>query len=455
MSKLIVEVCEIEEVFPHPNADKLEVCRVKGWLTVVQKGQFKAHEKCVFFPPDSILPPALCHGPEDNPPGRMNNIKYLHALAKDEFGNRPAGGRVVATRLRGHVSYGVIMSLDPNFGDDLNWEIGQDVADHFGVTKYEPPLETNEGDADRSNSKFYKYTSIEHFENYPKSFTEGEEVIITEKIHGRNSRVGLVLENDENGVAQWTFMAGSHDVRRKEFSRVETRFRISELEEMGILSLTPNVGEIFENNGRKWQIETIFDSIVKTPIVGSEPPSFEEKIVPKIQCVEVDKNNNFVLCRSEYWEPMTERVKALLEHVKDNFTIEQPKYSIILYGEIFGNVQDMTYGLQNSRSFRAFDIAVNNEYLDYDQKVELFTCFGIQSVPILYKGPFSVKIVEEYTSGPTTMCDPKVAGPFKGREGIVITPVVEEHYNKILNGRKIVKSVSADYHARKKGTEYH
>lgn len=76
-------------------------------------------------------------------------------------------------------------------------------------------------------------------------------------------------------------------------------------------------------------------------------------------------------------------------------------------------------------------------------------------VPVLYRGPFSIKTLEEHTSGPTTICDPKKAGSFKGREGIVATPVKEVHYCPVLNKRRIVKSVSADYHARKDGTEFH
>lgn len=31
MSSLIVEVCRVEEVRPHPNADRMAIARVKGW----------------------------------------------------------------------------------------------------------------------------------------------------------------------------------------------------------------------------------------------------------------------------------------------------------------------------------------------------------------------------------------------------------------------------------------
>lgn len=465
MSKLIVEVCRVEEVSKHPNADKLEICRIKGWLTVVKKEEFKQGDLCVFFPPDSILPPAICHGPEDSPPGRMNNIKYLHQLPKDAEGNRPPGGRVVATRLRGHVSYGVILPLDSTKGDNPEWVEGQDVAEHFGVTKYEP-IESNAGDAERSNPRFYKYTSIENYANYPKAFEQGEEVVFTEKIHGKNCRVGLILEDNEAGEAEFVFAAGSHDVRRKEFSPVETRYAVPELIEAGVCKETPAEGDIFKHDDRYW----IVDSVFEAPIYkkkNAPPISFWRRIlnyfwskkdtVTKVQCREVksDIDHEIVLVRSEFWIGINEQTKALLEYVRDEFDWHEPKFSIMLYGELYGmGVQDMQYGMFG-RAFRTFDLSINNQYIDFDKKTELFSKFGIEMAPVLYRGPFSTKAVEEYTSGPTTLCDPKAAGSFKGREGIVVSPVKEEHYNSILNGRKIAKSVSADYHARKGGTEFH
>lgn len=200
MSKLIVEVCAVDKVEPHENADKLAVATIKGWKVcitcdpVTKVAQFQEGEKCIFFPPDSILPLALCNGPNDTPKGRLGNLKYLHHLPKDEFGVRPEGGRVVACRLRGQVSYGVIMKIDPNWGDDPNWEVGQDVAEHFGVTKYDPPPPTNDGQAEKPSTFFHRYTEIENFANYPKAIEDGTEVVFTEKLHGcleKNSIIQL------------------------------------------------------------------------------------------------------------------------------------------------------------------------------------------------------------------------------------------------------------------------
>lgn len=40
MSSLIVEVCLVDKVLKHTNADKLEIVLVKGWECIVQKGAF-------------------------------------------------------------------------------------------------------------------------------------------------------------------------------------------------------------------------------------------------------------------------------------------------------------------------------------------------------------------------------------------------------------------------------
>jgi len=69
----------------------------------------------------------------------------------------------------------------------------------------------------------------------------------------------------------------------------------------------------------------------------------------------------------------------------------------------------------------------------------------LELVPLLYCGPFDPTLLEDWTNGPTTFKGMK--SKFKGREGCVITPLTEM-YDETL-GRVILKSVSADYLARK------
>lgn len=443
MSKLIVEVCRVEKIEPHPNAEKMKIATVKGWRTCIKydpstdTAQFKEGDLCIYFPPDAVLPKSLY---ED----RLGIGKYLHELPKNEFGVRPEGRRVVATRLRGMPSYGVITNIDPKWGDDPNWEVGTNLVDHFGITKYEPPLESVEGDAERPHVRFYGYTSIENFGNYPNAIPIGDEVVMTEKIHGKNSRIGLVLDVNEEGNSFWNWMAGSHGVRRKEFVNIQHRYKVPELIEAGVFNETPKVGDVFFASGKHWKIEYLVEP----------KPESEEQIL-KVHVFQVTENGETVLKRSEFWEPLSDSMKNMMIHVRDNIDVGENKHSVVVYGEIFGaGVQDMQYGLIG-RSFRLFDIAVNNQYLDFDVKSNLCKEFGLEMVPVLYRGPFALDVLELHTNGPTTICDPEKAGSFKGREGVVVTPVKEIHYCPVLNGRRIIKSVSADYLARKGGTEFH
>ncbi len=381
MSSLIIEVCRVDKVDPHPNADRLCICTVKGWRVCAGRSpetgrnQFEPGDRCVYIPPDAVLPPALAD--------RLNVTKYLVPLSRNGDGVRPPGGRVRVARLRGEPSYGLIMRPD-----DPAWAVGADVAAHYGITKWEPPPDTLDGEAERSHPAFHGYVDLENFRNFPDLFQEGEEVVFTEKIHGKNARVGLIRTTGPDGAAEWTFMAGGRNQRRKEF----------------------------DSRGR----------------------------------------------RSQAWVCLTEPVRALLHHVATTASADwggAAENDVVLFGELYGaGVQDMWYGFENGRAgFRAFDLAVNGKYVDFDVKAALFAQFGIETVPILYRGPFSRRRVEEHVSGPTTLCPPDRAGRFKGREGIVIVPVRERPaaMESHVFDRLILKAVSFEYLERKGGTEFH
>lgn len=367
MSKLIVDVCPVLEVYPHPNADSLEFIKLKGWPVIVQKSiGLKVGDLVVYFPPDSVMSEELAN--------RLGILKYLAPVKGDEAGTIK-GYRVRAARLRGEPSYGTIESVIPEGAQP-----GQDLKEYYGITKYEPPLKATDGDAETPKATFVRYTDIENIRNYPNVLQEGEEVVFTEKLHGKNCRFGLLQDTDDEGNAVYKWMAGSHDVRRKEI----------------------------DQKGRP----------------------------------------------SDFWLPLEDpKMRELITALSDN------QKDVIVFGELIGSgVQDMAYGFQNgAKSYRAFDIYVAGHYLGVEQKTELFKQYQIPVVPFLYKGPFSWAVMEQYTYGDTTMCEPEKAGKFKGREGIVITPLNErrDHALEGESKRVIFKSISADYIARKGGTEEH
>ena len=86
----------------------------------------------------------------------------------------------------------------------------------YGVTKFEPPVRPTDGESLPPLATFHGYTEIENLRNFPGVLREGEEVVITEKLHGKNCRLGLVRVPDEEGGDALAFVAGSNDVRRRE-----------------------------------------------------------------------------------------------------------------------------------------------------------------------------------------------------------------------------------------------
>jgi RNA ligase (TIGR02306 family) len=99
--------------------------------------------------------------------------------------------------------------------------VGDNVAERYPwVSKYEPPTreaQTGQGkfignpEPRPRNPNFPEYTGINNLRHYPDLFGPDELVVVTEKLHGTNSRIGMV-------DGEW--VAGSHRVQRGEGDEV-------------------------------------------------------------------------------------------------------------------------------------------------------------------------------------------------------------------------------------------
>ena len=186
MAQCIVQVTVVSRVLTHPNADLLDIAEVLGWQVVVKKGSMVAGDKIVYFPPDTCIPTSLSD--------EFNITKYLKSSGIENY------HRIGKVKLRGEPSYGLAIPAP----SDLS--VGDIVTDLYQAIKYEPPVRYVVSDADVPNALFEKYTDIENLRNYPDVFVDGEEVIISEKINGTNSRVGYVAGE---------LMIGTKSIRRK------------------------------------------------------------------------------------------------------------------------------------------------------------------------------------------------------------------------------------------------
>jgi len=212
MSTLKVEICRIDGVEKHPNADRLDIVKIAGWQCVTQKDAFKVGDSCVYIPIDSILPLEV----ESKIFGPDSKIK----LDKS---------RVRSIKLRGAISQG--MAVRPStLGIPDDQDVGTDVSEILGIKKYEPPTrevshnsQLNPKPKRSCNPNFKKYTGIENWKWYPTLFDSTEEVVVTEKIHGTNFRCGYIpycantwwkkVLKFLHLTPQYEFVYGSHNVQ--------------------------------------------------------------------------------------------------------------------------------------------------------------------------------------------------------------------------------------------------
>lgn len=360
MSSLIIEVCKIDKIEKHPNADKLSIVGVKGWNCIVGLDQYNVGDLVVFCPPDSVIPSNIIE---------KYNLEFLKK-----------NGRVGSIKLRGYLSQGLILDLPEG-----NWKLGDNVADIFGITKYEVPESPSiqgikQPSKKKINPLFDRYTEIENVKNFNDVFTLGDVVLITEKIHGSNARFGN-------------------------------------------LEISINKRQPFSYKIRCWYKKHILKQTHEF-VYGSHN-------------VQITSNNNrHSFYGDDIWGKIAKKYDMANIIPKD----------YIVYGEIYGKgIQDLTYGLEDI-DIVIFDIKYKDKYLDWEAVWDFCCEHNLKTVPQLFVGEFSQNVLEKCTMGNS------IIYPKQIREGAVIKMLHEENHPKI--GRKILKSINADYLLRKNGTEY-
>ena len=343
----------------------------------------KVGDIVVYIPPDCLLEEAFAI--------KVGVQNYLHKQ------------RVKSIKLRGEYSHGIVLPL-PSLPELKKCKVGDNVADILKIKKWEPIVAGNSLLSQKDGKKlheiaaFPKYTEIENYRHFNDIFLDEEEVVVTEKIHGSNSRVGLV-----NG--KWE--CGSHNVRRL----VEPSF----------------FGELY------WYVK----KWIHWCITAKSFIRFSFKF---------NREQNDI-----YRYPLSiEGVKALLEHLSKT----KKSNSVVLYGEIFGDVQDLKYGRKvGEYDYVAFDIKVSGQYLNYDEFIDVTNKFNIKQVPLVVNELWkNVKNdLKNYVSGNTLIRDREGNEVKQMREGIVIKPLIERNDNRV--GRVILKYIGDEYLTRKGGTE--
>lgn len=173
MSEFKVTV-ERLKVFPHPNADRLELAQVGLYRSVIAKGQFQDGDYALYIPEQAVLPPEL-----------IEELGLTGRLAGADK------NRVKAIRLRGELSQGIVcrpaaLALRWDEDDKMQPLAGVDVnfGEDLGITKWVPPIPVGMAGEVEPAPELLRWIDIENIKRYPDMFQPGEEVVATEKIHG-------------------------------------------------------------------------------------------------------------------------------------------------------------------------------------------------------------------------------------------------------------------------------
>jgi len=232
MSKHEAVVFRVEKR-PHPNADKLALVEVNGYVSGVRKEDFSDGDLAVLIEPDTCVPVAR---PE---------FSFLSgaAYADGEYGGF---ARITVRRFRGLYSHGLVVKAPDGMA------AGDNAFEALGLKHFDPEVANpgrrghipdSEGDGVVGfNGKY----DLEHLLKYKNLFIDGEEVVVTEKIHGSNMRVGCV-----DGVVK----VGSRSRWVKDSDNVwwnAYRPRAPELNHLAVdLGLTV-FGEVVPTQGERW-----------------------------------------------------------------------------------------------------------------------------------------------------------------------------------------------------------
>ncbi|MBO4256432.1 RNA ligase (ATP) [Streptomyces griseorubiginosus] len=197
MSTLRV-TAEVLTVHEHPNADALELAQVGLYRAVVAKGAYRTGEAAVYIPEQAVLPAAL-----------IEELGLTGRLAG------PGSDRVKAVRLRGELSQGIVCRPKALADVDLERAAveGTDFAETLGITKWVPPVPPTMSGEVESAPDLLPWVDIENLQRFPDIFTPGEDVVLTEKLHGSACLLTYLADTGRVHVSSKGFGAKSLALR--------------------------------------------------------------------------------------------------------------------------------------------------------------------------------------------------------------------------------------------------
>lgn len=185
-------------VRPHPNADRLELARIGLFDAVVGKGSFADGETVLYIPEQAILPQRL-----------------ITALGLEGKLGGKAKNRVKAVSLRGALSQGIVAKVgivntfpEDHFYNDTMTALRTinsneplstyDFAPILGIEKWQPEVPAHMSGDIFAASALLPWIDIENIKRFPDIFTEGEQVSVSEKLHGTCTLATVIFAGEQS-----------------------------------------------------------------------------------------------------------------------------------------------------------------------------------------------------------------------------------------------------------------
>ena len=249
----------VEAVTNHPNADRLSIIKLYGYDYQIVSGKledgshrYNPGDWVVYVQADSIVPDYIL---KDGFWDEKNNKGMLGG---------PDGNRVRPIKLRNVLSEGILlpvirkmggMILQNGVGNNSHClQVGDDVSEFLGITKYEPTIPTYmNGEILYIGSyvSIPKY-DIENIKKYPNVLRPSiSPFYITEKLHGTFCGVGfipnlehpdLISDGKGNSIVIFSKGFGASNLVFKDNENNANNLYIRTLKETGIIESMKQIG---------------------------------------------------------------------------------------------------------------------------------------------------------------------------------------------------------------------
>jgi RNA ligase (TIGR02306 family) len=330
----LATIRKIAAIEPIEGADAIEVAVVDGWKVVVKKGEFQVDTLAVYIEIDSWVPtelaPFLSKGKE---PREFESVK---------------GERLRTVKLRGQLSQGLLLPIPEDTIKGAGHLIaeGLDVTDHFGILKWERPMNAQLAGMARGNfPALVPKTDQERIQNLTRSFEEYklDSWSITEKLDGSSCTFYL----DDEG----SFHVCSRNLDLKEdeansFWKVAHKFQIEDIMRrnfiLGMAIQGEIIGEGIQGNQYKRQLDFyVYD------MYNVHTGKYILPVQLKATCVRLGLKHVPILC--EATEIKEQTIESVLQYAEGKSMINGSEREGIVFKS--NTIHD--------RSFKA----INNKWL--------------------------------------------------------------------------------------------